>query len=246
MAVAADRFALVIGNGRSGTTIVGAILDAHPQIVCANETRASVAYWRDWTGDAIIADILANSEANRAAQRPSEEYLYAIDTPAKDVSSVTILADKIWNPTLLILAGAPRLISELSERVAPVSLLHCVRNPFDVIATMHRRSGASLEDRTRWYFMHCDAAQMLIDRGDAPLWTMRHEDLIADAGGVSASLFSWLGLSLAEERRDAILNRVFDAPRRTRDQVSWPADLRRAIEARARSHASLAGYSFEN
>jgi hypothetical protein len=39
-----SRFALVVGNARSGTTIVGSIIDCHPNMLCANETRASARY----------------------------------------------------------------------------------------------------------------------------------------------------------------------------------------------------------
>lgn len=142
-----SKLALIVGNARSGTTIVGSIVDSHPHMICANESVGSSKFWRGLSRGEIIADIVANSAANYSSGRLSEGYEYRIQTPPKIDDEIDIIADKIWNPALLILAGKRNLIATLSDLLqCTVLLVHCVRNPFDVIATMHRRSGATLED----------------------------------------------------------------------------------------------------
>jgi hypothetical protein len=244
MSGALQAFVLVIGNSRSGTTMVGSILDSHPAMLCAHETEASRAFWRGWTRAAIVAEVEKNSAEAAANQRPSEGYHYAI--PSAPKAAVTLLADKVWNPALLLLAGDPGLLSRLSETMgAPVLLVHCVRNPFDVIATMHHRSGAALEDRMRWYFMHCEAAQTLIARNESPIHLVRSEELIADAEVIAGQLFNWLGAPASAAHLAHVRGVVRSKPNRSRDRVTWPAALIREIEARAAHYTFLSGYRFD-
>ena len=179
--VSPEKFVLVVGSNRSGTTIAGAIIDSHPRMLCANKSTASMRLWRDMTRSQIVENIIENCRHNIAADRPSEGYLYGVPTRDKDSAAISVIGDKVWNSALLIMAGQRHLLSSLQERTgADVMLLNCVRNPFDVIATMHRRSGASLRDRFRWYVMYCEATQMLVERDEWPMMTLRHEDLIDD------------------------------------------------------------------
>jgi hypothetical protein len=241
------KFALVVGNARSGTTIVGSILDSHPQMLCANETMASMTFWQGLDRQTIFDEISRNSHLNAISGRPSQGYSYAIETDSKVSDAITVVADKIWNPALLFVAGNPHVLCSLEETTGcAVMLVHCVRNPFDVIATMHRRSGAPLRDRIRWYTMHCEAAQMLIERGDNPLLTVRHEEMIAVPGTVSAALFEWLGFPTDDAHLGRISDRVMPHPNRTRQAVDWPMELRQQVETIIARFSFLEGYSLQS
>lgn len=235
-----ERFVLVVGNARSGTTIVGAILDSHPNVLCANESALSANFWRGATRDDIIGDITRNSARNSQNGRPSSGYSYSIDAPPK--GDIRIYADKTWNPALLLLAGNHGLLPQLSKTLAaPVSLIHCIRNPFDAIATMHQRSGASLSNRARWFFMHCEAVMMLLERGES-LLEIEHETLTVDAEGQSLRIFNSLGLETSPGHLAAIRSRVNPNARRSRDSVEWTADLERQIRADCARYPFLQRY----
>lgn len=239
-----QNFVLIVGNARSGTTLVGGIIDSHPRMLCANESRASSVFWRDYSRAQIIAEIEANSALNAANGRESQGYHYAVESEAK--GEIAIYADKVWNPALLLLAGDRGLIDRLSETMqAPVTLIHCVRNPFDVIATMHKRSGASLADRTRWFFMHCDAAMALLDRGLLQFY-IRHEHLAAEPRAVSDVLFQYLGHRTNPAHLERIAARVSPTPNRSRNGPAWPQELVSYIERRCADYPFLTGYSFSN
>lgn len=151
-------FCLIIGNSRSGSTILGSIVDAHPNAIVANETMASQVFWRGLSRSDILGEIIDNSSANYRSGRQSEEYQYQIGAAPDSKSTVRVYGDKIWNPATLLLHGDYNLISSLENKLeANVILIASIRNPFDTIATMHKRSKAPIEDRIRWYFMHCDA-----------------------------------------------------------------------------------------
>jgi hypothetical protein len=216
-------FALVVGNARSGTTIVGSIIDAHPQMICANETTGSSHRWEGMTGAEIVAEIVENSERQYAAGRESSNYRYRIETDPKLFRDILVIADKIWNPTLLLLHGDHGLLGRIEQSVgAPVSIVHCVRNPLDAIATMHRRSGASLHNRARWYFMHCEAAQALMERRDRPMYTIYHEDILLDPDQEIHNLYEFFGLTTPSVTFRRIKSILFAEQKKTYLSVRWP------------------------
>jgi hypothetical protein len=243
--IAPQKFVLVVGSARSGTTIVGAIIDSHARMICANETAASANFWRGLSGKQILEEIIANSAANYAAGRRSEGYSYAIETDDKESSEIAVIGDKVWNPALLLMAGQPTLLASLEQVMrCSVALVHCVRNPFDVIATMHQRSGASLRDRLRWYRIHCEAIQIIIERDDFPILLVRHEDLIADPFAVSTQISEWLGFPTSEEHLARIRGKVYALPHKSRLTVDWSSEIIQGVVTLTSRFPYLAGYSF--
>lgn len=238
------KLVLIVGNSRSGTTIVGSIIDSHPNMLCANESKSSSEFWRNRTGAQIIEEIVENSRANSEQNRPSEGYLYGIRAAPK--AAIEVVADKVWNPSLLLLAGDSGLIERLSEATrCPVEIINCVRNPFDVIATMHKRSKAPLDDRARWFFMHCDAT-LSVEARHGVVSHVRNEDLIARPAQACSALFDALGYTASPAHLDTIQDRVAGTPSRTRADVEWPPELIEQIERRAKLYPFLKGYAFHS
>jgi len=113
----AAGFVLIVGNPRSGSTLLGAAIDAHPLAVVANETEGSVNLWRTLPGPEILRTIYERARANAATGRLSEGYRYQIG-PAPDVKpDIRLVGDKTWNPTILTLHGNPGLLPSLEERL---------------------------------------------------------------------------------------------------------------------------------
>jgi len=216
-------FVLIVGNARSGSTLMGAVMDGHPRIVIANETTASATFWRGLDGPSILRDVWDNAERNAAMGRPSEGYSYQVGPAPSQKRTIAIAGDKIFNPATLLLHGDHGLIPSLEDRLAvPVRLIYAIRNPFDTIATMHRRSGATIGDRIRWYFMHCDAAEALRARLPADRFTeSHHDDLLADPDAEIARLCGFLGVGVDADHLQAARKILFATPRRTRSQVDW-------------------------
>lgn len=239
-----DGFVLVIGNARSGSTVLGAVLDAHPAMVVANETQASATLWRGLDRTAILGELHGNAAHAAATGRQSEGYSYQIGPGPDAKAEVRVVGDKIWNPATLLLHGDHGLIPSLEERLGvPVRIIHAIRNPFDTIATMHRRSGASLANRTRWYFMHCDAAAAIAERlpGDRYIES-HHDDLLATPAVEIERLCSFLGLPLDHDHVAAVLNVLFERPRRTGTTAPWSAADEAAVRAGIARFPSLSRY----
>jgi hypothetical protein len=232
-------FVLIVGNARSGSTLLGAVLDGHPQALVANESSSSFSLWRNLTKPDILLDLYDNASQMAAEGRLSQGYRYQIGGHPASKERILIIGDKAWNPALLLLHGNPGLLQSLEERLGmPVRLVHAVRNPFDVIATMNRRSGAPIADRIRWYFMHCEAAAALAHRLPPERFLeSHHAALLASPADELGRLIDFVGLEWDGAHLEAVRQKLFARPRRTAAEVAWRADeiaevLRRMTEFR--------------
>jgi hypothetical protein len=153
----------------------------------------------------------------------------------------------VWNPATLLLHGDHGLLPRLEESLGvPVYLLHVLRDPFDVVATMCRRSGAPVRDRLRWTAMFWEAARALEERLPAERFrTVWLEDLVEDVDGVLGETCRWLGVPCGDDFRAACRAKVFSAPKRTRDDIRWKADDVEWMRERARAFPFLDRYRRE-
>jgi hypothetical protein len=238
-------FVLIVGNARSGSTLLGATLDGHPRLVVANETAASANFWRGLDRGAILGEVLDNAERNAAAGRPSEGYAYQVGPPPSAKADIRVAGDKIFNPATLLLHGDHALLPSLEERLGvPVRVIHAIRDPFDTVATMHRRSGAPVADRIRWYFMHCEAAAAIGARLPPDRFLdSHHEDLLAAPDVELERLCRFLGVAADPDHVAAVKRILFAVPRRTRADVAWTDADRDAVHAGIARFPWLARYA---
>lgn len=240
-------FVLIVGNARSGSTLLGAALDGHPRAIVANEMGDSMTLWRGLSRDEVLARVVGHAGFNASKDRASAGYHYQIGPPPDTKRGVLVAGDKTWNPTLLLLHGNPSLLSSLEERLCvPVRLVYAIRNPFDVIATMHRRSGLSIRDRIRWYFMHCEAAEALRERlPQESFLESHHADLVANPDEELGKIGGFLGLPPDTEHQAAVRAMLFERPRRTSETLAWSPDDVAEILRRMNGFGCLARYVAE-
>ena len=241
-------FVLVVGNARSGSTLLGSILDAHPHVIVANETAASGNFWRGLDRAAILEEIVANSRRNQESGRVSEGYRYLINPQAKNEADIRVMGDKVWNPATLLLHGDFALLNRLEGLLGtPVRIIHAIRNPFDVIATMHGRSGAPVRDRMLWYFMHCDAVLAIRAKWDASRYLdFHHESLFEEPDRVIAGFCEFIGVVMYAYHLAACRALLFEQPRQTRFKLNWEAGMVREIVERIKAYDYLGRYSGED
>ncbi|MFM1904039.1 MAG: hypothetical protein RLZZ440_1939 [Planctomycetota bacterium] len=237
-------FVLIVGNARSGSTLLGAALDGHPRAIVANEMADSMTLWKNLSRDEVLARVIGHAGYNASKERASAGYHYQIGPPPDQKQGVLVAGDKTWNPTLLLLHGNPAFLSSLEERLGvPVRLVYAVRNPFDVIATMHRRSSLSVRDRIRWYFMHCEAAEALRERLPSDRFLeSHHAEFLADPGRELDRLGQFLGLPEDPDHIGAVRGMLFEQPRKTSADLTWSAADLADIETRMAGFDCLARY----
>lgn len=237
-------FLLIIGNARSGSTVLGSIINAHPNALIANETQLSGNLWNSATRESVLQTIASQAiQPNPGKILPSGyKFQFCKDSPKTD--QVLLIGEKAWNPATLFLHGKYSLLTDLSTQMQlPLLILHAVRNPFDTISTMHIRSGAPIHDRIRWFFMHCEAVQAISDRYTSQSFKhVYHEALLLNPIVEIRSLMNFLSLPLIDSYIETIKNALFTFPNESSKKVVWSKEDRQEVLSRMEQFEFLKFY----
>jgi hypothetical protein len=241
-------FLLFVGHPRSGHSLVGSLLDAHPAMVVSHELDVLKYVGLGYRRDQLLTLVLEHARANAEAGRKSWGYSYAVPGQWQGRwQRLEVVGDKRGRMTTDRLAARPGLLDDLARAVrVPVKVVQVVRNPYDNVATMHARGDAPLADQVTRYRELCETVDRIAAGLDgAAFHRLHHEDLVAGTPGTLAALCGFLGVEAPDDYLAACDGVVFPSPRRTRDGAPWtPAD-RAALDALVAEIPWLGRYDFE-
>lgn len=233
-----EGLVLFVGPARSGHSLVGSLLDAHPEIVIAHELFA-LRHLQQGIAFGDVADaIKLNSAIYSELGRGATGYNYAVPGQYQGrATRLRLIGDKKGNPTAALLCRHPELLGRL-ERKRPVHLVHVLRNPYDNIAAMAQREHTSLEHAAELYFATMQNVAEVQRRAGERIIDVYLDDLTAEPKAVLRRLLQALGIEEAgEDYLEACASIVFGRPNR-RPARDWTPELTRRIEA------GLADYPF--
>jgi hypothetical protein len=242
-----QAYCMFLGYPRSGHSLVGALLNAHPEAVIAHELDALSYVGRGVGRHRLFALLL---QRDRWFVRSGSEWFgYDYRVPNQwqgRFRRLRVIGDKKGGTSASRLIKAPHLLADLQRLVGiPVRIIHVVRNPYDNISTMSMRNGRGLEKNLDTYFSLCDCIAGLIARSpQLSLTTVRHEDIIQEPAENLRRLCRKLGLTCPADYLNDCASIVFRAPSRTRLRVDWPHDLVQLVETRMAKIPFLQGYGF--
>jgi hypothetical protein len=241
-------YCMFVGYPRSGHSLLGAIIDAHPHALCAHELDALGLVEAGFSRRQIYSLILKNS-ADFARHGRVWTYGYKYEIPGQwngRFERLLLMGDKKGGLSSTRFARNPRLLQKLRRVMGSnVKLLHVVRNPFDNIGTMTLR-GMQLGDAVEEYFDKADAVVSVsrqIDPRD--FLTVSHEELIQNPSAVIQGVCEFLGLAPRPDYVDACCRVIHKQPHRTRAQIAWDPQLLSVAQTRAAANPFLREYAFE-
>ena len=236
-----ERFVTFIGYSRSGHSLIGSLLDAHPDAVIAHELHALKHLARRRGFDAVTRALRQNARIFQLTGRRYTGYDYVVPGQWQGVTRrLSIVGDKKGNGSARLLRRDPDALRRILDHVpVPVHAVHVVRNPYDNIATKALRTRRSLADAAAIYFANAEKIAELRARDAIVVHDVHLDDLIDRPREVLGGLVGELGLDThVPGYFDACAEILFTRPNRTRDRVTWPEPLVQQIEGR------LAGISF--
>ena len=138
-----QAYCMFVGYGRSGTTLVRSLLDAHPNIIIASEVHALREVKLGMARDELFERLLENSRDCATPGKWKIGYDYLIPGQWQGrFNPMLVIGDKEAAGTSNQIRRNPRLVERLRKRVGlPIRAIFCHRNPFDQITTMCRRTG---------------------------------------------------------------------------------------------------------
>ena len=150
-----ERCLLTVGYRRSGASLLGQLLNAHPEMVIAHEahlvSRLHHPRYLPHGGRGRITRMILDGDRwfrQRQYQSPTG-YSYAVKGQWQgSCARLRIIGDKAAYDTVGALYRQPGLLDSLRRRLrAPLRVLFMCRNPYDMVASQHLNQLRSLRNR---------------------------------------------------------------------------------------------------
>ena len=242
-----ERFFFMLGYTRSGSTLVGSLLNAHPQMVIAQEIDIFRFLRPGITRNTLFGMVLVRDRQFAAIDRDYHGFDYAV--PEGDQGRFTtlrVLGDKHAGRATRRLRDDPHALERLRSLVGvPIRVLHLVRNPFDNIASIARNRNMPLSSAIDIYRKLGIAADQTMTRlSTDELFEIRYEDLTADPTARLNEICGFIGVPATTDYLNRCATLIDHGGRRSRDSLSWSAEEIAMVEELIGSRPSLEHYSF--
>jgi hypothetical protein len=242
-----ERYCQFIGFPYSGHTLIGSLLNSHPDVVVAHEADALGMVAAGASRDALFEGLLRAEW--RFADGNFRWWGYDYSVPGQwqgRYRRLRVIGDKKGGRSARRLQADPSLLGRLRTTVSmPLRLVVNTRHPYDNIARIASRKRLGLDEAIGLFFVFAEGVEQALGQagpGEAILF--QHEDFIADPSGWMSRLAAFLEVEQSGEWADACAARVFESPRRARDEADWSAPRRERVRAEAARYRFLQDYEY--
>ena len=243
-----QKYCMFVGYPRSGHSLIGALLDAHPNAVIAHELHALRFIEAGFSRKQLWYLLLENSRAFAANGRTWERYSYEVPHQWQGrFSTLRIIGDKKGGGTTRMLSTNPQLIQRLQQTIGTeIRYLHVVRNPYDNITTIHQNNKLSLPESIDNYFVLCKAVthfKQLIPASH--VLDVRYEEFVENPSPGLKRICHFLDLEAEDNYLADCAGIIFKSPRPSRYKIEWDSDNIERVKTWIRKFPFLKGYSYE-
>ena len=241
------KFCLFVGYPRSGSSLLGAIINAHPNALVSQE-RNSVRDVRLGFSAAQILFLIRSKELSfkREGSRWSG-YDYSVGQ-GRNVSGnpIELIGDKKAGDSAYYFQQHPRLVDVVVRRLGrDVKFVHPVRNPYDAITTRALRSGSSLDEAITYFFMRCEGVEVVKSK-NCDVLDVHLEDLVSHPSLTISQLSTFLGLQPCRAWMSDAEALVFGEVQRSRHKVTWSEAQIQRVCSEMSAFSYLDRYDFDN
>jgi hypothetical protein len=243
-----ERFCFFLGYARSGSTLVGALLNAHPEIVVANELDALYYIQLGLPRNKIFSMLLEHERQFAVAGYRWTGYDYAVPGQYQGTfERLRVIGDKRAGRSAHQLGDDPELLGRVRRTVGvPIRVIHVVRNPYDNVVTMARRGGSELGDAVENYRrLSTQVDEVRARLQPEELLDLRYESFAEHPEHHLAEVCRFLGVSASADYLEACAPLVTRSGSRSRNTLSWSTSQRRQIEMLVEQRPVLTGYAFD-
>ncbi len=244
-----ETYCMFIGYPRSGHSLIGSLLDAHPNMIIANELHALKYLFAGFKKNQIFYLLLKNSREFTRAGRRWSGYKYQVPHQFQGrFTELRIIGDKKAASSTRILRTYPNLLKKL-RKVIKINLkfLHVVRNPYDNISTISRKHKMDIKESIDYYFSLCETTSNIKKQlTEEELFEFRHEDFIDNPNKLLKEICLFLGTDTAEDYLTDCASIVFRSAHKTRKDLLWDDPLIAKVKEEMRRFSFLEGYTYDH
>ena len=272
-------FLFFIGWPRSCHSIIGSMLDAHAEAIVAHEfflfqqLKKDVRLKQRKTFyNALYRNSFKTAHGGwRSSKMQQKGYSLAIDGAWQGrFSKLHLIGDKTAGDSTRMYAHRPlqfkRLYRQLKSTVqVPVRVLHVVRNPYDMIATMSLYRGSEVEETkvnasltnrysnhrilkeaTDYILQQSKAIAGMIPDAHIDRLEVHCEDLIQEPKDTMMGICRFLNLTCPPEYLGMCEEKTFTSVSMSRYLVEWTEDLLLRVAKQINKYSFFKRYSFHD
>lgn len=219
-------FLMFLGRGRCGSSLLGALINCHPNAVVVHELNHFKLKYED--RDDLFNQILLNHGSRRNLAWPSYQDHWEWNFKYKNLFVIgTKHAGGVTNK----IKSDSKSIMKFKKFIStPVKFIHVRRNPYDNIATVynksqiprHIRNGTNMKNIDRalkYYFEGISIAKKVEETED--VLNIKHEDVVNNTRNCIKRVMNFLDLPILDEHIKYCKELIWEKPRITRDSVEW-------------------------
>jgi sulfotransferase family protein len=242
-------YCMFVGYPRTGHSLIGSLLDAHPNIVIAHELDALKLFQRGFSRRQVFHLLLENSKKIAASGRSHSGYSYAVSKQWQGrFEELQILGDKKGATSAMRFYLDPGLLDFVRNKIATeLKFIHVIRNPYDVLATMMRRSPRkTLDTHIEVFFKLCASVKTLKNQlQPAEMFDVRLESFIEDPKLCLEHLCAFLNVKAESPYLEDCASIVFKSPKKSRCDIEWSPEAIAKVSERMGSFSFLSGYAYD-
>ncbi len=246
-------FCLFVGHNKSGTSLIGSLLDAHPNVILADEVHAleyvSAGFRRDQLFHILLRGSRREFLKGRVTARRLTPYSYLVPGQWQGrYSTLRVIGDGASGSATQRFAKEPDLLQRVRNAMGAIDVkfIQVIRNPYDPISVMMVRGKRTFENAIDHYFANCDTLVELRKRLDSSsLLAVRYEDFVSQPEIRLSQLCRYLGIEPGDDYLKACGSILHKSPDRNRQMVTWDSRWIGVVKGKMAQYDFLQGYSFE-
>ncbi|MGE5073594.1 MAG: sulfotransferase [Anaerolineae bacterium] len=245
---------MFVGHMKSGGSMIGALLDAHPNAIIADEVDAphllSAGFSRDRLFHVLLHASKRELQKGRVTARRLHAYSWLVPGQWQGrYSSLHVIGTSATGTTTQQIGSSRALLGKIRDRLEGIALrlIHVIRNPYDPIALSMIRGQRSFESASARYFQTCELLQNLgRSLAHSEMLRVRYEDFVGSPAVTLAGVGRYLGLDAAPDYLSACAGIIHPLPEQSRRLVEWQPAWVDSVRERMQQYDFLAGYAFEH
>jgi hypothetical protein len=249
------KYVMFVGYPRSGHSLIGAILDAHPNILLSHELDVLNLIQSTKSQKTIFSMIVARSQWFAKNGCVWRGYVYKVPNQWQGkYTELLIIGDKKGGASSKKLGSNSDLLVEINDLVKKeMVLIHVIRNPFDNITTRARGGSHVMREvndevllqSIQKHFRDVETISKIKKENKFPILDIYIEDFIANTKKEIIRICNFLGVNnISEDYLNDCASIVFESPKKTRNQIHWKPEFIEMVQEQINKYDFLKGYNF--
>lgn len=254
---AVDKGLFFIGYPRSGHSVLGALLDAHPEVVLSHELDAMAFLDAGFSKRQLVQMIINRSRQFAKAGNQWMGYSYKVPGGYQGrTHQLKLVGDKRGGTTTKWFKQSPELFHKLKAMFPDTLFIHMYRNPFDSITTSffrsQKRRGVNFDEsdlvrKVDHFFDHAKVIHRFEKQALFDFRSIRAEFFLENPEAVLKSLLKRFAVEVPDDYLKSCASILFQKPPKRRNQLKlWDTKTIDYVFQRMEETPYFSGYSFED